>query len=438
MKHKALIFILFFVVLFLGEIAISFSFKKENDRNLPNSDIVPLSHKLSGYEFDDNSYHAIDSFVNKFMYQNKIVGASVAVAHKGKLVYAKGFGYASLEDTLSVQPEHLFRIASVSKLITAVTIMKLIEEEKLKLDSKVFGTDGILNDSLFLSYADKRVEKITIQQLLEHTSGWNNQKGDPVFNSLYVARKMNAPLPATPPTVIKYALSQKLDWSPGKNYSDSNLGYVILGEVIEKITGMEYEDYVQFAVLHPLGIYDMHIGRSYKEYRFRNEVTYYDLTHAPEIWSYDGSRKLVPIIYGGNPIELLGAAGGWVASAPELAKLMVAIDGFSSRPDFLSTQTIETMTYSAKRSRQLLGWRGSDGHGTWWRTGTFSGSTALLLRHHKDINFVILLNTGTYKESKIHNDISHTMFQAIHNIKTWPEYDLFNYEPGALSAQLPR
>lgn len=417
------------LLFFLGEITVSFSFKRESDRNIPFSEVIPLSYKIPELQINDCNTLKIDSIVTDFLFRNDIKGASLAIAKEGRLVFAKGYGYASVEDSIPVSPYHLFRLASVSKLITGVTIMKLIEEEKISVNDKIFGTNGILNDTVFSKYADKRVEDITIYHLLNHTAGWNEKMIDPVFNSLYVSQKMKVKAPADINTIIQFALNQNLSSQPGKNYKYSNLGYCILGEVIEKVTGMEYEDYVQFAILHPLGIYDMHIGRSFEKDLYINEVHYYEKQNAMKIWAFDGSRKLVPIVYGGNNIELLGAAGGWVASAPELAKFMVAIDGFESRPDILSENSIRFMTQSIGLSRKLVGWRGTDGYGTWWRTGTMSGTSALLMRHKNDINWVMLVNTSTPKESKIHNDISLTMFSALRTVKEWPGNDMFDIEP---------
>jgi CubicO group peptidase (beta-lactamase class C family) len=371
----------------------------------------------------------IDSTIKDFMKRNEIVGASVAIAKHGKLVYAKGFGYADIDDSIKVSPSSLFRIASVSKLITGITIMKLIEEEKLSLDQKVFGPDGILNDSVFMHYKDKRIEQITIHDLLNHTGGWDERKPDPVFNSLYIAYKRKVTPPATINDVIAYALDQELTSDPGKKYHYSNLGYCILGKVIEKVTDMKYEEYVQFAILQPLGIFDMHIGKSFEKDLYANEVHYYDNDKTPEMWAFNGSHKMVPVVYGGNYIELLGPAGGWVASAPELAKLMVAVDGFEDRTDILNVSTIHTMTTYSGNIKSLLGWRGTDGYGTWWRTGTYTGTAALLMRHQNGINWVMLVNTSTKKKSKIHNDISKTMYSILHKVKELPDQDMFIVEP---------
>jgi CubicO group peptidase (beta-lactamase class C family) len=427
MKLKLIITAAFFMLFFLGETAITFSFKNGSDRNPDEASLLPLSYRISNAN-TDSSLAVFDTAIAEFMQQYGVVGASVAIAKDGRLVYSKGFGLADKEMLDPVLPRNLFRIASVSKLITAVAVMKLVEDEKLRIDQKVFGPDGILNDSIYLNYSDRRYEEITIGQLLDHTAGWNGKKEDPVLNTLYVSRVMDTPPPATIQTVIEYALNQPLTFEPGTTYCYSNLGYCVLGEVIEKITGARYEDYVQFAILHPLGIYDMHIGKSFFDERFPSEVRYYDQDEDDLVWSYDGSRDLVPIEYGGNDIELLGAAGGWIASAPELAKLMVAIDAFDSRPDILSRNTIEFMTTSKTNNRKLIGWRGSDGNGTWWRTGTLTGTMALIMRQKSDLNWVILLNTTTEKRKKIHNELSRTMFQALRKVKNWPANDLFNPE----------
>ena len=429
MRLKTLLTVGLVLVFFLGEITMSFSFKSENDRNNAAPGIIPLSYKISNQSTNFPEAHIVDSLVDEFMHRYDIEGASVAITKYDRLVYAKGFGYSDLTDSLHVTPRSLFRIASVSKLITAVAIMKLVENEKLGLDDKVFGPDGILNDSIYQNYTDNRYEQITVRELLEHTAGWNGKKSDPVFNSLYVAQVMDVPPPASMPVIIEYALSHKLDFTPGKRYSYSNLGYCVLGQIIEKVTGMKYEDYIQFSILHPLGIYDMHIGKSFEDQSYPYEVHYYDMSKSYKMWAFDGSDELVPAEYGGNNMQLLGAAGGWIASAPELAKLLVAIDGYNSRADILSHRTIETMVRPKGRNEHQIGWRGADGRGTWWRTGTLSGTSALVMRQGNETTWIMLLNTTPRRRKRIHNIMARTMFQAIHSVDDWPSYDLFVTEP---------
>jgi CubicO group peptidase (beta-lactamase class C family) len=200
---------------------------------------------------------------------------------------------------------------------------------------------------------------------------------------------------------------------------------MILGKIISLSSAMPYEDYVVMNILKPLGINDMHIGRSLYHEKFPNEVRYYEPPGSSMCYAFDGSGRMVPKSYGGNNIEVLGAAGGWVASAPELAKFISAIDGFDRLPDLLSDSTIEAMTNPKIAGKGLFGWRGTDRHGTWWRTGTISGSLAFIIRMENGLNWVVLLNTSGYERQRLHNKISRTIFAASYRVKEWPEYNLF-------------
>jgi len=423
MIKKLLIFTGLLLIFFFGEIALTFS-----DKSYPfliEDEEVAFSLKLANEFSNLPETVNIDKEVNSFIKNWHIKGASVAVTHNEELIYAKGFGYANEENDEEVKPGHLFRIASVSKLITAVAIMQLYENGDLTLDEKVFGPEGILDTNIFPEYKDPRLEKVEVQHLLNHTTGWSRRIGDPMFNSLYIARKMDIEPPLKVDHIVDYAISRKLDYEPGTRYSYSNLGYAILGRIIEEKTGVPYEDYVMMNVLKPIGIHDMHLGRTYEHERFANEVKYYATGKTKRAYSVDGSGEYVPIYYGGNNIELLGAAGGWVSSAPELIKFLTAIDGFSAQPDILKPETLEMMTNPDLSGKGLYGWRGNDKRGTWWRTGYFYGSTALTVRQRDGLNWVILLNTSTYKQSRIHRYVSSMMFGAVNRVQEWPRQDLF-------------
>jgi CubicO group peptidase (beta-lactamase class C family) len=279
-----------------------------------------------------------------------------------------------------------------------------------------------------LAYPDKRIEEITVRHLLNHTAGWSRYAGDPIFNPLYIARKMGVPAPATFENVLQYTLSRRLNFNPGTRYSYSNMGYAILGKIIERKSGMPYQDFVVMNLLMPLGIYDMHIGKSYYREKYPNEVRYHSSAGMNTTYAFDGSGERVPIYYGGNDMELLGPAGGWVASAPELIKFMTAIDGFDEQPDILLPETIASMADPSIAGKGLFGWRGSDKYGTWWRTGYLTGSSTLVVRQNDGINWVVMTNTSTYKRSRIHRYVSSMMFGTIHRVQKWPEFDLFTME----------
>jgi len=431
---KILVFVSLFVFFFFGEIALTFSDK--GYPSLLNDEEVPFSLRLDNQYSDYEGTENMDKQVNAFIKRWKIEGASLAVTKDERLVYAKGFGTANNETGEEVKPGHLFRIASVSKLITAVAIMKLYEEGNIDLDETVFGEEGILNDSRFRNFSDPRIQEITVRHLLNHTAGWSRYAGDPLFNPLYIARKMDVPAPASFEDILQYTLLRNLNYDPGTRYSYSNLGYAILGEIIGRKSGIAYQDYVVMNILKPIGIHDMHIGRSYYHEKYPNEVRYHSNAGKMTISSMDGSGEKVPIYYGGNDMELLGPAGGWVASAPELIKFLTAIDGFDEQPDILSSETIAMMSNPEMAGKGLFGWRGSDRYGTWWRTGYLSGSSALLVRQNDGINWVIMTNTSTYKQSRIHRYVSGMMFGAVGAVNQWPVFDLFSMDdqgPGPIT-----
>jgi CubicO group peptidase (beta-lactamase class C family) len=419
--------IMLILVLFFWDIGSIFSDRK-GSHPVQSGEPAAISRKIHNDMSSFEETERMDKTIASFLERYKIKGASVAVTKEGRLVYAKGFGYANEENAEQVEPGHLFRIASISKLITAVAVMHLVEEGKLDLGSKVFGPEGILHEDKYLAYMDSRIENITVQHLLEHKAGWSKYYGDPVFMPHVVARKMKVSLPVKSEDVIEYALTRKLSYTPGTRYSYSNLGYVVLGQIIENITGMTYEDYVKFSLLNPLGIWDMQIGKGYFNEKAPNEVKYYELTAGQEVLAFDSYDSYASRVYGGNDISLLGAAGGWIASPAEVLKLAVAIDGFNSSPDILMPETIERMTRSSRSKPNIIGWKGSDGRGTWWRTGTLTGSSALMVRQGNGINWIIVMNTTTYKKSKIHRESSRTMFRAVNAVRRWPEYDLFDQQ----------
>lgn len=389
--------------------------------------IDPLSYRIDNNLSDIEEFESLVSNIERLMNKYEIKGASVAVVKDEKLVYARGIGYADIESGELVEPRHSFRIASISKLITAVAVMKMHEEGILHIDDKVFGKSGILNDSIYLRYADRRVEDITVRHLLNHSGGWNRRFGDHMFMPNLIAREMDAEMPVRVPDIIGFALSKRLHFRPGSRTSYSNLGYAILGEVISKLSGMDYEDYVRISVLQPLGIDNMQIGNNLKEEKAEYEVTYYEQDNAVKVSSVFGDYEKVLKSYGGNDISTLGAAGGWIATPSELLKLVVAIDGNSDYPDILSQQTIDLMTKPHLSGGHTIGWRGTDGRGNWWRTGTFAGTSALLMKQNNGISWAVLFNSSTFKGSSLSREIQWEVQTALNRVNDWPEYDMFYY-----------
>ncbi|MDL2251818.1 beta-lactamase family protein [Odoribacter sp. OttesenSCG-928-J03] len=389
--------------------------------------IIPAGEVIKNEDSDCLDTKKFDATIERFMRKWEIKGASFALMKDGKLIYAKGYGYADEENDIKTEVKHIFRIASLSKLITATGIMKLVEDGKLSLDDRVFGEEGILNDSIFLTYRDSRIPHITIEHLLRHQGGFSTRLGDPMFYPLTVAQKMDAPAPADLNTMIRFVLSRRLGYTPGSASSYSNIGYGILSRIIEKVSGMAYESYIQKNILLPAGCFDMYIGHNFYEDRYANEVRYYQAASEEIMPCCDGSGKLVPKYYGGNNVEGLSGAGGWLASPVELLRFLAVIDGDETIPDILSPETIKLMTTYHKGSHPI-GWMYVSGGGNWVRTGTLSGTSALMKKQQNGYSWVFLTNTSAWKGAKFPKYIDRHVSQAMHRVKQWPENDLFELQ----------
>ncbi len=387
--------------------------------------LAPVSVRLTNSYSSSSEFDDCLPVVNSFMKKWNIQGASVAIARQGKLVYARGFGYADTAAGIETQPYSKFRVASISKLVTAVAVMKLMEEGKLSLDDKVFGPDGILNDSCYCYPRDKRVFNISIAHLLSHEGGWSQRYGDQMFMPHVIAREMKCSLPVDTRTIVRFALSKRLHFTPGTGRSYSNLGYSILGLVIEKISGMPYEEYCTTAIFEPLGIYDIVPGKNLPEEKAPFEVSYYEPAGMPLRPSVYGTGEMVPVRYGGNDVEALGAAGYWLATAPDLMKLVLAVDGFDYNDDILSESSIELMT-DVNNNISPLGWKTTLENGTWIRTGSFAGTAAMIKRQPDGLTWIVLLNSSAWNGPGIHTYINRMMASMVSRISDWPEYNLFD------------
>ncbi|NIG52848.1 serine hydrolase [Chitinophaga sp. Cy-1792] len=335
----------------------------------------------------------IDSTIQKFMQQYNIPGMSVAVTYQGKMVYSKGYGFAVREDSTPVTTNSLFRIASVSKCITAAAILKLAEEGKLQLNDKIFGEHGLLGTRYLRNGYDSSILDITVDQLLHHTAGgWPNSAGnDPM-----------ALLPTLPiDSLIPHILaSSTLKYKPGVMYMYSNFGYCLLGRVIASVSGMTYEGYIQEHLLHPVGINDMHIGSNSKVTRLPAEVAYYD--------NWPG------LAYVTN-VSRLEAAGGWITSAKDLAKFLLAIDGFDTAPDVLTAASITTMTKGSEANPGYgCGWL-IDGAGNRGHAGSIPGTASEIWSSRNGVNVVLLCNSRN--KDAFFNDL-HGVVLTILNNKT--------------------
>jgi CubicO group peptidase (beta-lactamase class C family) len=382
---------------------------------------------------------SFDQTITDFMRKLSIPGGAVAVMRDGKLIYARGFGYADVENKTPVQPDALFRIASVSKTITSAAIMKLVEEGKLKLDDRVVPFIAHLAPAPGAT-VDPRWEQITIRHLLNHTGGWDRNKPnggfDPVDRPATAAAAVNAPAPASPETLIRYMKGMPLDFNPGEKFAYSNFGYIILGRVIERVSGMPYKDYVRARVLEPVGANRTQQGRSRMLDALAGEVRYYSPNlgiNAPLVPSVFPGEGPVPLTYGGFHLEASDASGAWVSSTIDLLRFVGGVDGRAHRPDILSAGLVAQMTSSGPTVCASgacywgLGWlvRPTQSDATWTHGGSWPGTTSMLVRSYHNFSWVGLFNARSLTPNS-EAELDAALWNALAGATSFPAHDLFS------------
>jgi CubicO group peptidase (beta-lactamase class C family) len=345
-----------------------------NYTNTANVTVTSKSGKPKEYKIlVQQGIPALDKLLYAFMYKYSIPGISYAVTLDEEIVYNKGLGFAITEDGTRTTPEHLFRLASISKQFTTLCIMKLVENGKLTLENRVFGSGGVLESEF--TNVSALAATVTVKHLLQHTSGWQSNP-DPMFTSSFNGQTLDQR--------ISYVLSSP-QVTPGTTFSYFNMGFGILGKVIEKITGKGYEVFLK-EVLSEAGISDIHIGGD-RSGRRSNEVVYY---------SQSGTNGY------GNDMQVIAAAGGVIASTPEMMKLLFHIDGRSKVPDIITSQTRATMlTECDVYNRYALGWRLNHSYfpGSYYHGGNLAGTATMWVMGGSGLNCVILCNSRSYIDS---------------------------------------
>jgi len=378
--------------------------------------VSPAPH-LDSADFNKNFDEQVDAFLEKW----SLKGASVAVMKHNKLIYAKGYGYADVAKGIETENFHLMRIASASKLITAIAIMKLAEEDKLSLEDKVFGSDGILSD--YDSIRDKKHIGIQVKHLLNHKGGWSWRDGDFMFQAGKIQRIMQLPGSPDAHDIIEFVLQKRrLRYKPGTQYAYSNFGYLLLGEIIQETTGQQYEKYVKDYILEPYGIKGMHLAGNYEWDRHHFETHYYDYPTAYKYPTFDGNYEEFPKPYGGNDVKTLGAAGGWIANASQLVTIASLIDPTNKYNKILSDKSIEAMVCNVTQPSDAYGWKGVDGD-NWWRTGTLAGSSSFLYRREDGYTYAIIFNASVWMGHRFKTYIKHMMDNAIQSFDDRPTKD---------------
>ncbi len=357
---------------------------------------VYLNRTLTNTMSEVPELEGLDRRVRNYMKRWALKGASLSITRNDSLLYSKGYGWADEEKGIPMEPSHILRMASVSKLITAAGIMVLQDRDSISIKDTVFGPGGILNDSLFTStIKDRNYSKITVEHLLRHQGGFYR---DPLFSSRDVMNQMRLDHAPEKEDFFRLVLGRRLRFMPGTWEQYSNFGYLLLSEIIEKVSGKPYEQFIREEVLMPAGCYDMHIAGTYYEDRRDNEVRYY--THEGDgkfIEEYTNSNVMVERCYGGSDIRLLSGAGAWCGSTAELARFVASIDGRPEVEDIISAEAVAQMTEYFDRETFSLGWNDTDPARGWTRTGTLAGTCALVKQFPDGECWIMITNTSTWR-----------------------------------------
>jgi CubicO group peptidase (beta-lactamase class C family) len=319
---------------------------------------------------------------------------AIAIAFRGQLRYEEAFGMADGERGERLTPAHRFRIASVSKPITACTIMDLVERGRLKLDDRVFGRGTILGTDYGRAPYKRYVEDVTVEHLLTHTAGgWPNDGTDPMFHqpTMSVTELISWTLDSIP-----------LTSAPGAQYAYSNFGYCVLGRVIEILTGSRYEDHVRSRILSRCGIGDMTIAGNSLADRLPGEVRYF---------GQDGENP-----YGMN-VRRMDSHGGWIASARDLVSFVTHVDGFTTTPNILRADTIARMvTASTANAGYAKGWA-VNRQNNWWHTGSLPGTETIMVRTAGGFAWAALTNTR--RRGSMGRDLDDLVWKMVAQVTSW-------------------
>jgi CubicO group peptidase (beta-lactamase class C family) len=323
----------------------------------------------------------VAAMVEKFRAEHGNPAFSFALGRRGELLYTLAVGKADADNDIDLTIDHRFRIASISKPITASAIMLLVERGRLNLDDRIWGEGGVLTRPYpafdIVPHLDW-VKAITVDHLLTHTcGGWTNDGDDPMFGN----RRWDLSM-----VIVRALNTQPLRNKPGSQYAYSNFGYCLLGRAIEEASGKPYADFVLSEILGPTGAGGMHIGKSRKEDLGDDEVRYLapDSPQAP---------------YSMN-IPRMDSHGGWVASAPELVKFAMAVDGEKTVPDVIAKSSVDTMRRpTAVYSNYGRGWGINTRNRNFGHSGLLTGTTTMLEVQPGGYAFAALTNIRAESEA---------------------------------------
>lgn len=326
----------------------------------------------------------IEQAIQEEMQKNGVPGVAVAIAQHGKTVYAKGFGYADVENKVPFTPQTVSRIGSISKTFTALAIMQLVEQGKLKLDDEV---------QLYVPSFPKKSAPITIRQLLGHQGGIRHYKGNEMLSAKHYDTVEEA---------LNIFRDDPLIAEPGTKYSYTTYGYNLLSRVVETVSGRNFGEYLQQRIFEPLGLKQTYLddpsklipNRAHNYTKRQNGP----LENAPAV---DQSNK-----WGG---------GGLLSTVEDLLRYAASYDSHQ----LLKAETIAQM-FTAQKTRDGnptnygMGWATAleDGRRRVEHTGGSVGATSALSKYpEQQTTIAVLVNNDFYTGPRFRALVSKIWFE---------------------------
>jgi serine beta-lactamase-like protein LACTB len=316
---------------------------------------------------------SIDSTINELMTRTLTPGVSVSVVKGKEIIWSKGYGKADLENDSPAKSNTVYRLASVSKPITAVAVMQLVEQGKIDLDAPI---------QKYIPSFPKKKYKITTRQLLGHLSGIHHYQGEDEFNMLPFKNLTQG---------LEVFKNDSLMHKPEAQFTYSTYGYVLLGVIIESVSGMSFVDYLKENIFKRCGMTQTYSDEPMEVIYQRSR--FYDVI--------DG--KLVNARYINSSFRWPG--GGLLSTTEDLSRFAIALQsGQLVKPATLSQMFTTLKTSDGKVTNYGLGWiiGLSKYPEAIWHGGIQPGATtALALIPSKNISVVVLTNIGTIGGAEI-------------------------------------
>jgi CubicO group peptidase (beta-lactamase class C family) len=365
---------------------------------------------------------AFDNAMRTIIDRHGLAGAALGIAKEGRLVFAKGYGWSDVARSEQVQPETLFGLASLSKSITAVATLKLVEQGRLRLDDRVF--DHLNIQAPAGARVDPRVRTITVRQCLNHSGGWDRMvNGDPIGWEPQICRALRLRPPLSPRQFLTFAVTMPLDFDPGTAQRYSNVGYIILGELVATLAKQDYVRYVQEQVLRPMGITRAALHRTDGKY-LNGEAT----RHLP------GSLIPLPPML----LPMVDATGGWSASVVDMVRFLTNLDGSRGTP-VLNERTRRLMIEPPPAPLKVpangvypgLGWDSvniKDKAYTVFKEGSYQGMRTFMKRLPTGVCWCLAYNASMdfdAVDTQIANNTIHDVRRVVEGMEKYPNIDLF-------------